>query len=358
MKRIVGILAFLPLSLYAQKGFEMKGNVAGLQDKSLVFLIDANNPKDTVCKTISGKTNFTLKGDLKESTLYYIGFTPQQKKTVLFLDNSKTTATGDINDVKNLKVTGSPAQADFDEFQKTFNPYFDKLTADNQMAQTSGMTDSLQTSISSTVAKVFTKVDEFIATKPNSSVSPFVLLVTSQLNEDMAALETRYSKLTPDAQNSFFGKYLGKQLADSKFGTIGSKAPEFTQNDTQGKPVSLSSFKGKYVLVDFWASWCGPCRMENPNVVTAFNKFKDKNFAILGVSLDKNKDAWLKAIKDDGLSWTQVSDLKYWQNEVATMYKVQSIPQNFLIDPNGNIVARDLRGPALESKLCELLGCN
>lgn len=358
MKILAGILAFLPLALHAQKGFEMKGSVTGLQDKSLVFLIDANNPKDTVCKTNSVKTNFTLKGDLKESTLYYLGFTPQQKKTVLFLDNSKTTATGDINDVKNLKVTGSPVQADFDEFQKTFNPYFDKLTADNQKAQMSGMTDSLQSSISSTVGEVFTKVDEFIASKPASAVSPFILLVTSQLSEDVAALETRYNKLAPESQNSFFGKYLGKQLADRKFGIIGSKAPEFTQNDTQGKPVSLSSYKGKYVLVDFWASWCGPCRMENPNVVTAFNKFKDKNFAVLGVSLDKNKEAWLKAIKDDGLSWTQVSDLKYWQNEVATMYKVQSIPQNFLIDPNGNIVARDLRGPALEQKLCELLGCN
>ncbi|MBV4356009.1 TlpA disulfide reductase family protein [Pinibacter aurantiacus] len=358
MKRIAGILAFLPLALHAQKGFEMNGNVTGLQDKSRVFLIDANNPKDTVCKTTSAKTSFTLKGDLKDATLYYLVFTPQQKKTVLFLDNSKTTATGDINDVKNIKVAGSPAQADFDEFQKTFNPYFDKLGADNQKAQMSGMTDSLQASISATIGEVFAEVDAFITKKPASSVSPFVLLVTSQLSEDAVALETRYNKLAPESQNSFFGKYLGKQLADKNFGAIGSKAPEFTQNDTQGKPVSLSSFKGKYVLVDFWASWCGPCRMENPNVVTAFNRFKNKNFTVLGISLDKNKDAWLKAIKDDGLSWTQLSDLKYWQNEVATMYKVQSIPQNFLIDPKGNIVGRDLRGAALEEKLCELLGCN
>jgi thiol-disulfide isomerase/thioredoxin len=145
-----------------------------------------------------------------------------------------------------------------------------------------------------------------------------------------------------------------KIVLDNKIGSIGSDAVNFEQADTSGAMVSLASFKGKYVLVDFWASWCGPCRMENPNLVRSFTQYKNKNFTVLGVSLDRAKDAWIQAIYKDGLTWTHVSDLKFWNNEVAKMYRISSIPQNFLIDPAGKIIAKNLRGEDLNLKLAEI----
>jgi peroxiredoxin len=202
------------------------------------------------------------------------------------------------------------------------------------------------------------KVDSFIQKKNSSYISPFLLVVVNQLSDDIFLLERRYNSLSPEVQQSMYGSYIREQINNGKVGAVGSEAMDFTQADTSGKPVSLSSFKGKYVLVDFWASWCKPCRMENPNVVAAYERFKAKNFTVLGVSLDRSRDAWIQAIRDDKLFWSQVSDLKFWNNSVAMQYRIQSIPQNFLIDPNGKIIGKNLRGVELDSRLCALLGCN
>ncbi|MEP6749274.1 MAG: TlpA disulfide reductase family protein [Bacteroidota bacterium] len=359
MKLILLIACCLPAMAFSQKQILINGKVDGLKEHSYVYLIDANttNATDTFARGIVKKGEFELKGSLREPTLVSLDFADVKKRTVLFLDNSKINISGNVNDLQKLTVTGSPAQVDFQAFQDTFNPLFNKYSALSQRMKAGGNTDTLQLEGAKTFTAIQEKIDLFLKQHAASPISPFLLIITAQVTDDINILEKRFNTLDATAQANYYGKYLKQMIDDTKIGAVGSDEIEFTQTDVNGKPVTLSSFKGKYVLVDFWASWCGPCRMENPNVVNTYQQFKSKNFTVLGVSLDKLKDPWLKAISDDKLEWTHVSDLKFWSNEVAVKYHIQSIPQNFLIDPNGKIIARNLRGPALKEKLCELLGC-
>ncbi|HEY1111922.1 MAG TPA: TlpA disulfide reductase family protein [Chitinophagaceae bacterium] len=360
MKKLLFLLAFIPSLLFAQQsGFRISGTVTGLQDGEEVK-ITSTQDNSVLAKGVAKGSAFTVEGTIPEPGLYWLVLGSEQPLHV-YLENNGIKISGSKADIKNIKIEGSQSHKDFDEFRTVFNPLVGELNgtvAQVQKAENEQLKADLMKRYDSLTKLINSEVGKFVAAKRSSYVSPFLMFVTAQLYDDPLLMEQRYMSLDEKVRQSQIGKSLAEFITFNKVGAIGTEAIDFTQNDLDGKPVALSSFKGKYVLLDFWASWCKPCRIENPNVVKAYNKFKDKNFTILGVSLDQNEEAWKKAIEKDGLPWTHVSDLQSWNNAVAALYRVQAIPQNYLIDPNGKIIAKNLRAEQLEEKLCEVLGCN
>jgi peroxiredoxin len=216
----------------------------------------------------------------------------------------------------------------------------------------------MQAKLKAIQAEYHSALKNFILANPNSYLSLLTLSSLGGPSPDPNEIEPLLNGLSKELRETETARMLKNALENLKATADGAMAPDFEQADTLGHKVRLSSFRGKYVLLDFWASWCAPCRQENPNIVKVYNRFKDKNFTIVGISLDKpgGEFAWLTAIRRDHLAWTQLSDLKFWNNAVAQLYFVQGIPKNFLIDPTGKIIAQDLRGDDLEAKLEEVLG--
>ncbi len=359
---IVAVL-FSVISCNTKKtdGYTIEGTITGA-DSGWVLLKKREEGKMITADSVQikeGKFAFTGKVDMPE--VFYLKLANVDDAFPFFIENGTLTMKVYADSIDKSAVSGSATQDAFVAYQKEESVYNVKMEAlygdymKCKEAHDSIGVKKVETAYDSVqkAQSIFTK--EYILKNGKSVVAAY-LAISNAYAYSLDDLKAINKAMDPSIANSAYVKKLAERETILGKVEVGQPAPEFTMNDSTGKPVSLSSFKGKVVLVDFWASWCGPCRAENPNVVAAYKKFNSKGFTVLGVSLDTDKGKWQDAVAKDGLTWTHVSDLIGWENAAAKQYGVMSIPANFLIDKEGKIIGSSLRGEDLVKKLEEVLG--
>lgn len=324
-KIIIAAFGLLPaMATLAQNKtkLELSGTVANAQPATVYLQKFDNKIFHTVDSARVKKGKFEFHTAIELPELYGLSIDTSRVPFYVFLDKGKIVVQLDsAKGYSNTVVTGSAPQDQFNAFKKERD----------------------------------VNISEYIKANPKSLVTAYILYRNYSYRLTPSEIEENIKLLDPSLHNTAYVNTLKELVQTLNNLAVGKKAPDIVANGPDGKPVKLSEHYSKYTLIDFWAAWCAPCRKENPNVVAAYQKYKDKGFSVFGVSLDKNKESWIKAIENDHLGWLQVSELQYWNSEIAKQFGVRAIPSNFLIDEHGIIVGRNLRGEALHQKLEELL---
>jgi peroxiredoxin len=348
----------------AQGLFSISGNINGVKSGSAILNYQQQNQEKQLNAKIKNG-HFYFGGRLPETQRITIKITGGQftGEISLFAGNENISVRIDASDPENSVVTGSRSQVEFESYKK-LTKHVDEESASlnktgSQLFREGKMTDQAKDSLFAIRDKLDQQKKTFIADfareHPESVVSAWAISAFYGFDPVLEELDTVYHYLSLKVQQSLYGYQVAEIIDAVKKTAIGKTATDFTANDSNGKPVSLQAYRGKYVFVDFWASWCGPCRAENPNVVNMYHQYHSDQFDILGISLDENKDAWKKAVQNDRLEWTQLCDLQGWSSNIISAYGIKGIPFNMLLDKEGRIIAKNLRGAELQKKLKDVL---
>lgn len=350
--------------LAQQSGYEINVTMEGAEGITFTLQERTHGSIVSIDSAVVVNGQFKLKGTVICPSMVSLVARAQKKGFSFFVENKKININAKFDSLNYAKISGSKTQDEFNVLVNTLKPFqvrsqeqYKMYQAASQAGDTAKMREIRKQA--STLSGELMKIQkDFVKQNPKSYVSP--VIINSMANAlPRTEIESMINLLDPEVAKTPDMSDIKARYNAMKSVEVGQKAPDFTLNDTNGVPVSLSSRLGKnLLLVDFWAAWCGPCRRENPSVVRVYTEFNKKGFDVLGVSLDRTKEDWIKAIADDNLTWTHVSDLAYFNCAAAKLYSVNSIPSNFLLDKNGIIVAKNLRGEDLYNKVKEILGSN